>query len=349
MIVSAAFATRHSPLATLKSQLGCWLKERWKTEIALSGLGSIDWLDLHNRREVISRDAVSGGRVCQWRDSSDLTVSRIFPHVGRRLLIHCLRRWSLKLNYDQPVERTDQPEASVLIAIGGKDRLSQFRTVLASLRGQTHPSMEVIVVEQSLLPELEQGLPADIRYLHDRQAAGDAFNKSRALNLAARVSRGKYLVIHDADYVVPQDYVGECCRVLKQVHGVRPSRFNFHLDQCSTREFTESQRLPQAPVSEFIVQNNPTPMAVRADSYWDIGGHDESFVGWGGEDVEFLSRLRTLSVSEGGWLPTIHLWHPPAPNKVSGHRNREQQESMLRVPPQLRIRQLCESNRLNVR
>ncbi len=349
MTVSATRMTRPRLLLTAKERLGCWLNERWKTEFALSGFGAIDWLDLHNRREVLTKDQVSGGRICEWRDSSHLTVSRIFPDVGRRLLMHCLRRWSLKLNFDQLVQRIDLPEASVLIAIGGKDRLSQFRTVLASLRAQTHTSMEIIVVEQSVMPELEQGLPVDIRYVHDKQAVGDAFNKSRALNLAARVSRGKYMVIHDADYVVPQDYVSECCRVLQQVHAVRPSRFNFHLNQASTLEFTESQQLPQTPVSEFVVQNNPTPMAVRTESYWGVGGHDESFIGWGGEDVEFLSRLRTLSVSEGGWLPTIHLWHPPAPNKLSGHRNREQQESLLRVLPQSRIQQLREKNHANLR
>ena len=328
------------PLATFKSQLGCWLNERWKTERCILFPARYQWLDLCNRHEVLTGDDVSGGRVCQWRDSAHLTVSRIFPDVGTRLLLHCLRQWPLRLNYDSPAKRSDEPEASVLIAIGGVDRLRQFRTVLASLRGQSHGSMEILVVEQSLTPELEQSLPSDIRYLHDRQEVGVEFNKSRALNVAARAAQGRYFLIHDADYVVPRDYVTECCRVLKQVDGVRPSRFNFHLNQSSTEFFTSQHRMPEAPVSEFVVQNNPTPMALRAKSYWDIGGHDESFIGWGGEDVEFLSRLRTLTMSEGGWMPTIHLWHPPAPRKASGHRNQQQQDELLATDPQVRIERL---------
>jgi hypothetical protein len=295
---------------------------------------------LCNRHETLLRDDVSGGRICQWRDSSHLTVSRIFPDVGPRLLLHCLRQWPLRLNYDSPAKRSDEPEASVLIAIGGVDRLRQFRTVLASLRGQSHRSLEILVVEQSVSPELERSLPPDVRYLHDRQAVGVEFNKSRALNIAARAARGMYLLIHDADYVVPRDYVSECCRVLNCVDGVRPSRFNFHLNQSSTEFFTSQCLMPEAPVSEFIVQNNPTPMALRAESYWEIGGHDESFIGWGGEDVEFLSRLRTLTVAEGGWLPTIHLWHPPAPRKASGHRNQRQQDELLATDPRMRIERL---------
>jgi|GEM_PF-708044 len=327
-------------LSSLKEKLGCWLHERWRTELAIWPIRSFDWLDLCNRGEAISRDRISGGRICEWRDSSQLTVSRVFPDIGHRLLMRCLRRWPLALNFDQPVSRSNSPEASVLVAVGGTDRLRQFQTVLASLRGQSHQAMEIIVVEQSMTPELNSQLPSDVRYLHDRQEVGVEFNKSKALNVAARAARGQFLMIHDADYVVPKDYVAECCRVLQQVEGVRPSRFNFHLDQTSTEAFMRDLKWPTACYPEFIVQNNPTPMALRASSYWEIGGHDESFVGWGGEDVEFLSRLRTLSVAEGGWLPAIHLWHPAAPRKASGHRNQQQQDDKLAKDPQERIARL---------
>ena len=333
-------ANRQSPIAGLKSQIGCWIHERWRTELAIRNVPGFHWEDLCNRNEAVVKDNVSGGRICEWRDSSHLTINRVSPAVGTRLLRHVLRHWPLQLNFETPRLRPEKPEASVLIAIGGSDRLNQFRTVLAALRGQSHGSMELLVVEQSRVPELDSELPADVRYFHDAHEVGLEFNKSRALNFAAREARGKYLLIHDADYVVPRDYVAECCRVLNRVDGVRPSRLNFHLNQSSTEFFTSQHRMSEAPVSEFIVQNNPTPMALRAKSYWDIGGHDESFIGWGGEDVEFLSRLRTLTMSEGGWMPTIHLWHPPAPRKASGHRNQQQQDEMLATDPRVRIERL---------
>lgn len=332
-------ATRHSLLATVKSHLGCWLNERWRAELAVRlGVGS--WLDLCNRHEQLTTDEISGGRICDWRDSSQLTVSRIFPDMGRRLLQHGLHQWPLCLNFDAVNQSSTPPDASVLIAIGGTDRLPQFQTVLASLRGQTCDSQEIIVVEQSPVPELQQTLPEDVRYFHDPHPVDVEFNKSRALNVAARQARGRYLMIHDADYVVPANYVKECCRVLSHAHGIRPSRFNFHLNQLSTEQFTKTQQLPAGAVCEFIVQNNPTPMALRAEVYWEIGGHDESFIGWGGEDVEFLSRLRTRTVSEGGWLPVIHLWHPAAPKKSSGHRNQQQQDELLATDARIRIQKL---------
>ena len=328
------------PASTFKQRLGCWLHERPQTELALWAPRLVNWLDLCNRNEAISADDDSGGRICNWRDSSQLTVSRIFPGVGTRLLHHCLKQWPVTFNFDRMKVTTEQPEASILLAIGGTDRIEQFRLVLASLRGQTHRSMEIIVVEQSETPEIERELPSDVHYFHTYQSAEVGFNKSWALNVAAREARGHCLLIHDADYVVPSDYVNECCRVLKTVDGVRPSRFNFHLERKSTFELINTRTLHRKPILEYIIQNNPTPMAVRRDVYWEIGGHDESFVGWGGEDVEFLSRLRTRSVAEGGWLPAIHLWHPAASQKASGHRNQQQQIDKLSSDPAHRIEAL---------
>jgi hypothetical protein len=329
---------------SLKPKLGCWLHERLRTEAALCHWCPGDWLDLCNRNETLAIDPVSGGRICRWRFSSQLTVSRVFPQVGSRLLQACFQRWPLELNNAPSRPTCPHPEASVLLVVGGADRLGQFAAVLASLRGQSHEAMEIIVVEQSSTAVLEGELPGDVRYFHTPQPTGKGFNKSWALNVAARHARGDFLLIHDADYVVPRDYVRQCCRVLGQVESVRPSRFNFHLDQASTRRLVESRSAGPEPRLEAVVQNNPTPMAVRRKTYWDVGGHDERFVGWGGEDVEFLSRLRTRSISEGGWLPVIHLWHPPAPQKASGHRNQGQQDRLLETDPQERIDALRSRN-----
>jgi GT2 family glycosyltransferase len=80
--------------------------------------------------------------------------------------------------------------------------------------------------------------------------------------------------------------------------------------------------------------------AVRRDVYEAIGGHDEDFVGWGGEDVEFLDRLETRNVFRGAWMPAIHLWHPPAPSKITGDRNSALMADKGAIPPLQRIEAL---------
>ena len=78
------------PRFFLTEAVGCWLRERWRAEVALNrGLSELSgntWLDLCNRRQKIEVDPVSGGRVCLWTGSSLLTAARIFPKVGARLL-----------------------------------------------------------------------------------------------------------------------------------------------------------------------------------------------------------------------------------------------------------------------
>lgn len=319
-----------------------------KAEFVLCfGVGS--WRDLCNRNETLGVESLTNGRVCNWQDSSQLTINRVFPQVGSRILAHCLSEHPVRLKGEsQSIAdiRSDlvpglySPKTSVLIAIGGIDRIAQFRLVLASLLSQDSNDYEIIVVEQSYEPSLRDELPESIRYVHDSTETGQPFNKSRALNIGAALSEATYLLIHDADYVVPMCYVREVTRSLENADGVRPSRMNFHLDESSTKRLLQTKSLDRSMLCESIVQNNPTPMGVRRSAYWEIGGHDESFLGWGGEDLEFLSRLRTKKMLEGGWLPVIHLWHPPAPKKASGDRNQKQQDKLLSIPPSVRIRDL---------
>jgi hypothetical protein len=326
-------------LLTVKSQLGCWLNERWKTEIPLRfGIGS--WLDVCNRYDVLDFDTATEGRICRWQDSSALTVCRIFPRVAVRLFRHCFKLWPVRLNFAPDSVLSDAPAATVLIAIGGRDRLPQFWMTLASMRGQADVALEIIVVEQGPEETLRRELPADVRYIHDPGLNGQPFNKSRALNVGAREARGEFLLIHDGDFVVPCNYVSSIVDRLKSSDAIRPARFIFYLSRASSEEYETTRRFPEQPVFDYVAQNTPTPMAMKSSCYRAIGGHDESFIGWGGEDVEFLSRLRMRSIAEGGYLPVIHLWHPAAPNKTSGHRNRQLQADRLTIPAEQRIQLL---------
>ena len=330
----------------LKQKVGCWLHERWRAELVLrmpklaSYLG-LTWLELCNRHEEITSDPSTGGRICRWQDSSQLTVSRLFPAVGARLLAKCTADWPFEFRFGSLPVLSGCPQVSVIVPIGGDDRLRQFELSLASLRAQQGVLFEIIVVEQSFTPLLSDRLPVDVRYLHARSTSSKMpFNKSWALNVGARHARGRIIVIHDADYAAPRAYVRACCDALDHHEAVRPARFIFHLDDKSTDAMFASRTLPRKAGVSAVVQNNPTPIAVTSETYWQIGGHDESYFGWGGEDAEFLERLRTRAICEAGWAPMVHLWHPPAPQKAPGKRNQSLHAVIAADPPQRRIETL---------
>lgn len=312
--------------------------------LQFTGLASrfnMSWLDLCNRHESLTIDNFTGARTCGWEDSSELTVSRVFPSVGKRLLSHCLEQWPIELNFNPDRVISNKPAVSVIIAVGGKARMPQFQLTLASLRGQRHAAFEIIVVEQSPRACFEHLIPEDVRYLHTSLPGNDAqFNKSWALNCGVRLAVSDLLMIHDADYVVPAAYISASEKLAKASNGVRPSRFIFYLNEPSTRNLIEEQKFTAPFQPESIVQNNPTPLIVPRQLYWEIGGHDEAYFGWGGEDNEFLSRLRLHDVAEGGILPVIHLWHPPAKKRADGDRNRKLHDAINRIDIHERIKLL---------
>ncbi|MDH6106149.1 glycosyltransferase family 2 protein [Anabaenopsis tanganyikae CS-531] len=340
-------------MATLKEQLGCWLNERWKTELVLRSpklaqLLGLSWLDLCNRSEVLQPDLITGGRICQWQFSSRLTVARFFPEVGGRLLHHCLTDWPINLQPVNTIRESRNPEVSIIVGVRGKSRLPQFFACLASLQAQEGIDYEIIVVEQSWENEFEKILPRGVKYFHQKSPTSNApYNRSWAFNFGVKKAQGKNVVLHDADMLVPKKFAISIANILSTgLDAVRLPRFIFYLDQHTSEFIQKKHILPtQFAVSE-VIANNRTPIATTKDVYLEIGGHDEDFWGWGGEDDEFMDRLRTFKISEGAYLPIIHLWHPASPQKANGDRNNQILIQKMTCSSQVRINTLKQKNEM---
>jgi len=333
-------------MARLKRALGCWLFERWKIELVLNAPAlakwmGLTWLDLCNRNETLTVDDVTGGRVCQWSDSSRLTAVSVFPSLGARISRTLLEEWPVSSFAVGSDAGRSRPAMSFLIPVGGDSRMAQFFAALGAARAQAGVPSEVVVVEQGVDQHLLGKLPSDVVYYFQRVSAGKHFNKSSALNKAARLASGDALVILDADYLLPSRFALTSAAALTTVEAARPARWILYLEQPQGRHQAPRQSPGHCIANiESIVSNNPTPIVVRQSTYWAIGGHDEEYEGWGGEDSEFLDRLRTRSISEGGWLPVWHLWHPPAAKKKDGDRNSALHGAKMAIPARQRIAKL---------
>jgi GT2 family glycosyltransferase len=229
-------------------------------------------------------------------------------------------------------------------------------------------------VEQSIKEEVKASLPNWVRYIHTPLPRPDLpYCRSWALNVGAREAKGKVLILHDNDFLVPVDYASDVLSKFNSGNEViQPKRFMFYLSQkgterifakhvkgfinqhdsnnCCHREdrrdaaissFKNKIASPPAEARndampkglmaaheisfrliiqiapERIVQNLEAggSIAVGRDAYFAIGGFDESFIGWGGEDNEFWDRAQTRKVCPYGFLPLVHLWHPGQPDK----------------------------------
>lgn len=335
-----------SGLSRLKSRLGCWLHERWETELVLLGLGKRHWIDLCNRNETLKPGPMYESRVCCWKDSSLLTVATVFPRVGSRLLRHVIREFPFANLSDVPtVRKADTPIISIIMPVGGRDRTSQFSAVLASFIQQHECDFEIIVIEGGPTPFFQQLCPPEVHYSFVYAGEGEEFNKAKLMNMGAKQARASLLLFHDADIVVPLNYVTQLISVFDQGwEAVQPIRMLFYLDKVASDCLIEDCNDLPATVDSIKQNCLGGSTAIKATIYWEIGGHDEQFSGWGGEDAEFLQRLKTKELFPGSYSPAIHLWHPSSPKKENGDRNMLQLERSSARPAQERINELCKRN-----
>lgn len=338
-------------LVNIKQKIGCWFHERWRTEVVLNPVMSRilgwQWRDLCNRHERLHAGSDPDSRVCEWVDSSFLTVTRFFPRVGSRLLARSIMDWPHRLVAVQKQSMSaSKPKISIILPVGGSDRLALFECVLASLLGQSCQELEIIVVEHDRVPIYERVCPSGIKYIFRQRDDDEPFNKSMLMNLGVDHAEARYVLLHDADIVLPATYVESILEKLESGwEAVQPIRFLFCLDQLGSDLFMQSGGNSIPEHVDSVLQNFPGgSTALRKKTYWALGGHDETFQGWGGEDLEFVERLSTARLFQGAYCPAIHLWHPPSPKKANGDWNRTFLKNLRRTAVKERIRVLRERN-----
>jgi hypothetical protein len=274
------------------------------------------WELMRNRGETITVDPSGRGVRCEWQWSSPVDYCRFVPGADARLLRAAFKQWPIAFA-DAPASSAT-PEVTFLIGHRGVSRLPQLMMTLRSVAAQTAVPIECIVIEQSHAREVEQALPSWLRYIHQPVLPADPYNRAKTFNAGALAAQGRILVLHDNDMLVPERYAAEIVDHFRAGwEAIDLKRFIFYLTEKSTSRVLRDERLRLNERSETVIQNlHGGSIAITRDAYDSIGGFDESFVGWGGEDVEFWERASTRRATRFGYLPVVHLWHPPQPEKL---------------------------------
>jgi hypothetical protein len=308
------------------------------------------WVGIVNRLgETQSSDSPFGVK-CLSSYTSTLHAADMFPRLGRSIQNRALADWPVE--FAPEVCFSDQPDVTFVIPHRGDEREALLNLTIrsiAALRGK----VECLVVEQDAERRLGD-LPGNTRHLlAPHPTDNNTWHKALAFNLGVSQSLGKVIVCQDSDIPVPKRYLEIIQRHLFDENRdvVYPQRFLFHLTEEVTKKVIKSRSSVDIKRSnpETIRQNwTGGTLAIRRDAYFRIGGFDESFSDWSGEDREFYDRCQVLNSWCYGYVPFLHLWHQPQVHSRKAElreASRHFTESKLATPRDVRIRNLVKTNK----
>ncbi|HXM47364.1 MAG TPA: galactosyltransferase-related protein [Pyrinomonadaceae bacterium] len=307
---------------------------------------------MRNRNEELLADKSESGVRCDWRWTTDLHITKVFPILGYKLMRRALADFPVKLASVRP-HSTKAPFVSFIIGHRGIDRLPHLLTTLRSLASQEDAEVECIVVDQSITPAIETLLPSWVRYVHAPGHSSSLYCRASAFNVGAKRAAGQLFVLHDNDLLVPLGYAAHLVKRFNDgFEVINLKRFIFYLSADQTARVCSSISLNVDEPPSSIMQNalGGGSLALSREAYFSIGGFDESFIGWGGEDDEFWERALTRKVWQYAYMPLVHLWHPDQPEKANHARasiTLLAQRSV--IPVQKRIEELSARNFASVR
>jgi glycosyltransferase involved in cell wall biosynthesis len=234
------------------------------------------------------------------------------------------------------------------------NRSDALSLVLSGLRAQSDPHFEVILADDGSSIEHIKRARAAISRLGSKVThvwhPDVGFTASQVRNLGVAAAKGDYIIFLDGDCVPEVDFVaqhrklmqrgcfvngsrvllsagltGELLGIPKSPHGQTVS---YWVRQRLTGRATKLTGLLRLPDGKFRCHAQfrwkgirSCNLAVWRADYEQVNGFDETFVGWGHEDADFVLRLHNAGlVRKNGFCATevFHLWHRESSRSQEG-------------------------------
>jgi len=310
--------------------------------------GIPNWIFIKNRNEVLEIPNTRNGVKCQWQWTSDLYLPKLYPVFGQKLLKKAFDDFPISFGQNRHLLGELKPDVSFVIGHRGIERAPLLLKTIESIAGQKNCNIECIVIEQDTEPLIEEMLPTWVKYLFTPIPYPDmSYSRSLAFNEGAKQASADCLIFHDNDMLIPNCYAQKALNIINQGYEfINLKRFIFYLSKSSSKSYLENISNINDIEFDAIVQNleGGGSFSASKEAYFEIGGFDERFVGWGGEDNEFWERAQTRKLWPYTFLPIIHLWHHAQPEKraVQNSQGKTLYSELSQQSPSQRIRYLRE-------
>lgn len=238
------------------------------------------------------------------------------------------------------------PTDLISVVVTTYNRSDALAKVLEGLSHQTDTAFEIIVaddgstqLQRDAVCTAALALGLELTHVWHPDIG---FTASRARNRGVSQARGQYIVFLDGDCVPEADFVAQHRRLIEPGYFINGSRVllssaftrmvvagavkivarsrGFWFKKWWAREASKLTGLFRLP--DFKLRKTPKfswrgirscNMGVWRTDFERINGFDESFVGWGHEDADFVLRLHNAGIiRKNGFCATevYHLWHP---------------------------------------
>ena len=232
-----------------------------------------------------------------------------------------------------------EPELPVSVVVTYYEAPAALELTLAALEGQTYPRhlFEVVIVDDGSRTPLTSpaASPLSVSVLHQEDRG---FGLARARNTGARAATGEVLVFLDCDMMPEAGWLAEHARWHHAACDALTLGFRTHVDvdgiepgMVRTRPGSLAEMFEGRPTErpEWIEYHMTRTRDLTSDDddlfravtggnlgisrafFDDVGGYDETFTQWGGEDTEFGYR----AFVQGGLLVPARdalCWHQGA-------------------------------------
>jgi len=223
--------------------------------------------------------------------------------------------------YVEASPRSSVPIMTCVIPCRDTERHGAIATVIAGIKAQRFPALEVIVAEH----DTRRRVPLDVGPIkHLLVPSNDRpFNKAKAFNSGVTMATTPYLMLHDADLILPASYT-QAAYDLLQAHdaGHFGKTVVYLTPDCSTTVNASGLVESESNCERVVGYFEGGSLVCRRRTYWLVGGFHEDFWGYGVEDCEFYDRLsHNSNWREDRRWDFVHLWHGRSPGWDNEHKH----------------------------
>jgi hypothetical protein len=242
----------------------------------------------------------------------------------------------------QPSSRSEVPKISCVIPFRLAERSDAIKMSLQNIKAQKFPQIEIIMVEQDDQTRYQPPEFQSIVYILAR--ANQPFTKALAMNVGVSQTTASRLILHDADILVPDDYIQFIYNLLNSYEGAHVGKNVLYLINDATTQLINTGKLAAGMnLNRSVGYFEGGSLGCYFNSYLKIGGFCEEFMGYGNEDTEFFDRLKSnVKFYNERTVDFIHTHHGRSGDwKLRHEQNKRLEQSLRALPMTQRINRMC--------